>query len=291
MESTLHRKKTSGNSTIHASSFHPSNLIRSIPYGEFLRLRRICSTEETFEKCIKDSSLRFQARGYNEKTIYSALRKVRAISREDLFKTKITPINTDSTTYSPDDMSNTGLRFVTTYSRQHRKVRAIINKHWPIIQTDPALVLLFPTPPTLTFRRSKSMHNTLVKSSPELTTKTSQPSSMWLAPRNGFIKCNTCRACKFGINTSQISTVYGPSIYKITARYSCRTEYAVYVLRCACRLVYVGSTKLQVHMRIPQHLRAIVNSDTAYPVARHFKAVHHNLLNYLEYFVVAAIPP
>lgn len=52
----------------------------------------------------------------------------------------------------------------------------------------------------------------------------------------------------------------------------------------------MGSTKLQVFNRILQHLRAVVNSDSGYPVARHFKLVHKNNLNELSYFVIDSVP-
>lgn len=43
-------------------------------------------------------------------------------------------------------------------------------------------------------------------------------------------------------------------------------------------------------MRILQHLRARVNNDHTYPVARHFKEVHNNNLQHLTYFVIDNVP-
>ncbi|KAM9305503.1 uncharacterized protein PAF06_014064 [Gastrophryne carolinensis] len=47
---TLYRKETAANTTLRASSSHPSHLLKSIPYGEYLRARRNCSTIESFQE-------------------------------------------------------------------------------------------------------------------------------------------------------------------------------------------------------------------------------------------------
>lgn len=129
------------------------------------------------------------------------------------------------------------------------------------------------------------MHNQVVKSSPEL----AKP-KMWLQPRLGFTKCLSCRACRFGINTTHYFTPFCPDPIAIRGCNDCKTEFEVYVLTCTCNLRYVGSTRLQVHVRTVQHLRAVVNNDSSYPVARHFKQKHNNNLQCLTYYVIAAIP-
>lgn len=103
-------------------------------------------------------------------------------------------------------------------------------------------------------------------------------------------RCSSCRACKFGVNTTQVLAPFRSTPFVINQRLTCRTDHVVYVLTCHCGLRYVGSTKLQAHVRILQHLRAIVNSDPTYPVASHFKEVHNNNLNHLKYFVMDSVP-
>lgn len=48
LQSALFRKSTAGNSILHYNSFHPTSLIKSIPVGQYLKLRRICSKEDSF---------------------------------------------------------------------------------------------------------------------------------------------------------------------------------------------------------------------------------------------------
>lgn len=127
------------------------------------------------------------------------------------------------------------------------------------------------------------MRDALVKFSPEIT-----PKSTWLA-RNGFFKCNSCAACTFATNATEYVTAFGDKKIPIKDHLTCRTEFTIYKLRCTYGLDYIGSTKLPIHKRILQHVRAIVNSDPNYPVARHFKLVHNKLRD-LEYTVLGTVP-
>ncbi|XP_078504586.1 uncharacterized protein LOC144763140 [Lissotriton helveticus] len=67
--SKLYCKTTAGNTLLHAESGHPSTLIRSIPYGEFLRARRNCSTESDFNTECECMTRRFLERGYDSNVI------------------------------------------------------------------------------------------------------------------------------------------------------------------------------------------------------------------------------
>ncbi|KAM4028630.1 uncharacterized protein ACNLHF_023918 [Anomaloglossus baeobatrachus] len=63
IQTTMYRKSTSVNALLHASSAHTST-IRAIPTGQFLRIRRICSSDQSFERQATELRRRFQDRGY-----------------------------------------------------------------------------------------------------------------------------------------------------------------------------------------------------------------------------------
>ncbi|CAJ0915633.1 unnamed protein product [Ranitomeya imitator] len=84
IETGLYRKETSVNSLLHASSAHNYSTIKAIPVGQFLRNRRVCSTEERFEKQSVALTDRFCTRGYSHRCIKAGYRRAKNTRREDL---------------------------------------------------------------------------------------------------------------------------------------------------------------------------------------------------------------
>lgn len=82
--SSLYRKPTAGNGILHASSFHPKNLIRSIPFGQYLRVRWNCSDESTFKREADNLRTRLLARGYSNKCLKKAFKKATSQTRQQL---------------------------------------------------------------------------------------------------------------------------------------------------------------------------------------------------------------
>ncbi|XP_056387100.1 uncharacterized protein LOC130282654 isoform X1 [Hyla sarda] len=81
IQTNLHRKSTSANTVLHASSAHPTHLIRNIPIGQFLRARRLCSTEQDFEMQARDLEKRFRERGYSNRSIKRAYWRAKKTDR------------------------------------------------------------------------------------------------------------------------------------------------------------------------------------------------------------------
>lgn len=50
LQSDLFTKPSAGNSILHYGSSHPASLVKSIPIGQYLQLKRICSSEEYFHR-------------------------------------------------------------------------------------------------------------------------------------------------------------------------------------------------------------------------------------------------
>lgn len=48
LSSSLYHETTAGNNILHNSSFYLETLIRSIPYSQYLRVRRNCTNDEVF---------------------------------------------------------------------------------------------------------------------------------------------------------------------------------------------------------------------------------------------------
>ena len=64
LTTTLYVKPTDRNNYLPFDSAHPLHCKRGLPYGQFLRIRRICSSEAEFERhCIRKAALMRQ-KGY-----------------------------------------------------------------------------------------------------------------------------------------------------------------------------------------------------------------------------------
>ena len=89
IESTLFCKPTDKHSYLNFKSSHPNSCKQGIPYSQFLRVKRICSSKNEFEKKVEMLSHFFVKQGYPKSLVQRSLRKVRRLSRNSvLYKTK-----------------------------------------------------------------------------------------------------------------------------------------------------------------------------------------------------------
>ncbi|KAG8595176.1 hypothetical protein GDO81_001440 [Engystomops pustulosus] len=84
LQSDVHRKETAVNSLLHASSSHPPQTITAVPIGQYLRMRRICSTDESFEFQAQELRCRFRDRGYSQRTLRKAYNRAKQTPRIEL---------------------------------------------------------------------------------------------------------------------------------------------------------------------------------------------------------------
>ena len=61
---SVHYKPTDSHSYLLYSSSHPSHVKNSIPYSQFLRLRRLCSDDSDFSSKSEEMCQFFEKRGY-----------------------------------------------------------------------------------------------------------------------------------------------------------------------------------------------------------------------------------
>ena len=72
INTTLYTKPTDAHNYINYYSCHPRSCRRGIPYGQFLRLRRICSIEDDFVTQSKTLALHFHRANYPKELIQSS---------------------------------------------------------------------------------------------------------------------------------------------------------------------------------------------------------------------------
>ncbi|XP_053571499.1 uncharacterized protein LOC128661246 [Bombina bombina] len=147
-----YRKKNATNSILHANSSHPNHLKRGIPYGQFLRLRRNCSSLSKFDIHAQQMKERFLQRGYSNKCLKKSLWKARKMSRDDLLygeriKTK-----------------GNQIRFISMYNDQWNNIRLAMKRNWHILTLDEKVRQAIGDIPQMAARKAQSLRDKLVKS-------------------------------------------------------------------------------------------------------------------------------
>lgn len=82
----LFRKSTAGNTILYSTSFHPRPFVYSIPYSQYLRIKRNCSKEADFKHEAKNLKQRLLDKGYtgSHKCLKKAFKRVVNKNRHDL---------------------------------------------------------------------------------------------------------------------------------------------------------------------------------------------------------------
>ena len=81
LSTNIYYKPTDSHSFLRYDSSHPKACKDSIPYSQFLRLRRICSEDEDFETNSNQLKQHFQVRGYPSNVIDEAHAKTQELQR------------------------------------------------------------------------------------------------------------------------------------------------------------------------------------------------------------------
>ncbi|XP_071995609.1 uncharacterized protein [Engystomops pustulosus] len=261
---TLFRKQTATNSLLHYGSFHPQHVRDGIPIGQFLRIRRNCTSKQDFQEHSRDLTTRLKNRGYPKKVISHAYQRARDANRSSLLETHVT-----TTSDIP--------KLIVTYNNQWDEIRHLLKRHWNILLSDERLASHIPPNPPLVARRAKNLKDNLSHSH----FQRHRGSTGRGIKIRGTYPCGNCSVCPL-IQTGE--TFHDPLSgveYKLHHYINCKTRNVVYALRCPCNKLYIGQTTQELRKRVQQHLSTISNADTHFgqdkplsTVAAHYRMCH-----------------
>lgn len=254
---TLFRKPTAGNSILRADSAHPNALKRSIPFAQYLRIRRICRSLEYFNIQAKNLQSRLLLRGYSRSLLKKAYQQALKQDRQELlYKPKGTE--------SPSDFT----KCILTFSYQYHTIRDIINKYWFLLTEDPILSSYVAPEPSITYRRSRSLKDKLVNSQFTETVPLQSQASIGTIPCGCFGFCNT-------LDTR--SRIILPGGYKWSSNHmvTCTTMGVIYLFQLTCNAFYVGKTCRPLAIRISEHIAAAKAGFFKTVIGRHIAFAHN----------------
>ena len=255
LATSVHYKPTDSHSYLLYSSSHPSHVKDSIPYSQFLRLRRLCSKDSDFNSKCDEMSNFFSERGYPDSILSKALNRVQNVNRESALES------------SASD-NEERIPFTLTFHPNNLAARNVVLRNFKILQSDPETAPIFPNPPLVSFKRDRNLRNSLVRSS--------LPSNL----EPGTFNCSrkVCNTCPF---ISSKTHIRGPNgSYQVNDHFDCTTSNIIYCcITCTlCNKLYIGESGRKLGDCFREHLLDVKNkgSDLSKPVARHFNLPGHS---------------
>jgi hypothetical protein len=137
------------------SSAHPQRCKDSIPYSQFLRIRRICSDTKDFDKHIVIFSMHFLRRGYPLELLEEAAIMARRKIRSELLDNR----NTDLEIKDEENR----VFLINTFHPSDHTVREIVHKNWSILGGSPTTEFLYDRKLVVGYIRPKNLRDILVK--------------------------------------------------------------------------------------------------------------------------------
>ena len=86
LETDLHFKKIPRHQYVHTKSCHRHVYIRSIPFGQAVKFKRIISNEDTLTRRLNDFENWIVDKGYESEKMRPATEHIHSVNRDDLLK-------------------------------------------------------------------------------------------------------------------------------------------------------------------------------------------------------------
>ena len=271
-------KPTSSLAYLHKTSCHPSHVFTSLPYGEFLRVRRNCSEENTFNQyadCLKQA---FCTRGYDPQEIQTALDKAQAQDRTQLLSKGIptdnSPLVSDEDTsdeVEPATVTRPSF-LVLTHHLENQVFHTILNNHWDLLGASDTIRCLCDACFKIGSWRNRLLQDILVHSSIPLPHKCGrQGKRINECPKTSCIYCDSMD------ETGHIYSYRTKQSYESKFNIYCQSSNLVYCLQCnTCSNQYVGQSKRKLLERLREHFNNIKKTHPNDPIGCHFNATWHS---------------
>ena len=259
ISTSIFYKPTDAHSYLDYNSSHSLSTRNSIPFSQFLRLRRLCMDDEDFASQCSLMVEFFRRRNYPASVLQHSLERAKSIPRQ----AALLP--------SPCSQEDRPI-VVIPYHPHNLPIKGILLDNWYLLKNDPVVGEAFTSVPLVAYKRLSNIKDQLVRSrfrTPPVNVTQSAP---------GTHPCTKqgCRACPF-LDTD--TTVRGPrSTFQIHRSFHCQMCNVVYVISCrVCGKLYIGETERSFETRLKEHLSGVRLGNSNYPVARHFQTAGHSV--------------
>ena len=210
LSTSLFCKATDAHLYLNYSSNHPKHVLNDIPKGQFIRIRRICSDVDAYNRHSQTLCNFFIERGFNIEKLNEVRRDVGKMNRMDLLK--------DNQKRKRDPQTI----FVCNWHPSLSRIPSILKQHYHILQSDERLSNVFQEVPTVAFRRPRTIRNHLVRNDIRPAEKKASSTS----------ECGSCILCKNICKNPTVTNTKKKITVKLKEGGNCKTKTVIYVVRC-----------------------------------------------------------
>ncbi|XP_065445349.1 uncharacterized protein LOC135982467 isoform X2 [Chrysemys picta bellii] len=257
INTTLYRKPTDRYTYLHASSFHPRHITRSIVYSQALRYNRICSNPSDRDKHLQDLYQAFVKLQYPPGEVRKQIDRARRVPRNHLLQDR-------------PNKDNNRTPLAITYSPQLKPLQRIIHDLQPILENDPSLSQTLGGRPVLAYRQPPNLKQILTSNYTPHHRNTNPGTYPCSKPR-----CLLCPHIYSG------NSIRGPNHISHTIRgsFTCTSTNVIYAIMCQqCpSAMYIGQTGQSLRKRINGHKSDIRNGNIHKAVSEHFNLPGHSI--------------
>ncbi|CAJ0949522.1 unnamed protein product [Ranitomeya imitator] len=268
LSTDLYSKPTDRNSLLHYDSFHPPNMKKSIPKSQLNRVTKIVSDPVSKDQRMSEMKSKFRERGYPSRILDNA--------------------TADHTTTERPSASSR-IPFIHQYHPAAYRLHKTIRQHWHILQTAYPTINEFQHPFLPCFMRPRNIKDGLIRA--DIGSTQPHTTQRFLShPKTGTFPCLSCNQCNNILRGNTIHHPHTGKRYPINNFFTCNTNFAVYLIKCPCGLLYVGETTQPVKSRISKHKSTIRCKNLLLPLPSHFIEKGHNL-SQLKFQIIEHVTP
>ena len=250
----VYHKPTDAYAYLHYSSCHPNHVKNNIPFGQFSRIRRICTYIEDFKSQSSTLKRKLLARGYPFKLINQAYQKALLLNRDDLLKDK-----------EPSEPKH-NIILTTTFNPPNNHLPWSIKKYKFTLETSTHKDFYNNLNFIQAYKKGPSLRNKLVSSTltPHITLK----------PKGSHPCHKPCATCPLMQPAYSVHSTVSNYQHKIRGSYNCQSKNVIYLITCnKCHIQYVGQTTNTLNTRMRNHISDITTRKCDKSIANHYNNV------------------
>ena len=264
---TLFEKPTGTHLYLHHTSAHHRPCHTKGPFGQFLRIRRICTKNEDFISHGLEMIQHYVKRGYPLKSLKKHMLRPARHSQKDLLTVK-----------QKEEIKTPVM--VTKFNPTNPDIRGFIHNNWNIIEHSNDCVHTFSDKPIVGFRRLPNLRDILTSASityPALEAPIKQPIAKHCT------RLGRCTYCPMIHKDTTVKCNVSNKVHKLSKlpnSISCELSDIVYLITCKkCNKYYVGETGCAFRSRMYEHILSVKKpkDNRITPVSKHFTDKGHSV--------------